>query len=188
MKVSNLIFTFLVVLLFHSCYVVHQQTIKKFKNCYSNTNTGIETIIIINGYYGIDYIFEDEQSGKKCIRTDAMLFSDDGIYIGASDLDFFLNAAKNDLWESKGFDMGIYNIHNDTIWIEYVFIGSATLGCNTVIYEILDSNTLKRIYYGNCENPTKPFLSDYKTSDAKFVPFDSLPNVDNMWIKKMVLV
>jgi hypothetical protein len=183
MRVSNSILIILAALLFHSCYTVGHQTIKEWNSCYSNSKTGIDTLININGYYEIDYIYEDEQTGKKSTRTEAIVFSGDGIYIGAPTIDFFLNAVKKKIWDSKSFNMGIYNISNDTIWVKYIYIGSAYSGCVTLGYHILDSNTLNMIFYGNCDNPPKPFINTFITSNAKFISFKNLPNPDNMWIK-----
>jgi len=137
----------------------------------------------INGYYNIDYIFEDEKTGKKSTRTEVIVFSDDGVYIEAATLEFFLNAVDNKIWESKSFDMGIYNITNDTVWVKYIYIGSSYSGCETKKYQILDSNTLNMIFYGNCNNPPEPFKNSFISSNAKFISFENLPNPDDMWIK-----
>ena len=183
MKLPNSILIIFASLLFHSCYTVGHQTIKEFNSCFENSKSGIDTLINFNGYYEIDYILEDEQTGKKSIRTEAIVFSSDGIYIGAPTIDFFLNAVKKKIWDSKSFDMGIYNITNDTIWVKYIYIGSTYSGCETLGYQILNSKTLKIIFYGNCNNPPKPFINSFITSNARFISFENLPNPDDMWIK-----
>jgi hypothetical protein len=173
-----------VVFLLQSCYVVHKQTASEFDYCYNSAKAGVEKYININGYYLIDYEFDDIDSLNKSTRTEVLVFLDDGIYIDAPTLDFFHNACVNEKWDSYGFGMGLYNIHNDTITVEYIYRGSATSGCVTVMYKIIDSNTLSRVFYGNCNNPPQSFISNHIVSNAKFIPY-SLPDINKIWIKEM---
>lgn len=184
MRVSKLILLLLVMVLFHACYVAHRQTVVDFDCCYNNTKTGIENQININGYYIIHHVFKDEKIEKESVRTEVLMFLDDGIYIEAPSIDFFMSASKNEQWDSKGFDVGIYSIHNDTIKVEYIYIGSTTSGCETVMYKIIDSNTLSRVFYGDCDNPPKAFSSSHSVSTAKFIPYDTIPLIDRIWIKE----
>lgn len=173
-----------VVFLLHSCYVVHKQTASELDYCYNGDKTSIEQYINIDGYYLIDYEFGDINSVNKSTRTQVLVFLDDGIYIEAPSIEFFLNASQKDLWDSKGFYMGLYNICNDTIKVEFIYIGSATSGCATVMYTILDANTLSRVFYGNCNNPPQSFISNHIVSNAKFIQY-SLPDINKIWIKEM---
>ena len=184
MNVYKIILSLSAMFLFHSCYIVHRQTVVDFDYCYNNTKTGIESQINVNGYYKINYIFKDERIEKESVRTEVILFLDNGIYIEAPSIDFFFRAIKNEQWDSKGFDVGIYSIHNDTIKVEYIYIGSTTSGCVTVMYKIIDSNTLSKVFYGNCDNPPKAFSSSHSVSTAKFIPYDTIPLIDRIWIKE----
>lgn len=182
MRMSNLIII-LSVFFFHSCYTLHRQTVKEFDYCYSNSQTEIEALININGYYEIDFIFKNEQTGVKSTRTGVFVLLDDGVYIGASSKDFLMNVVERGLWDIKGLDVGLYSVYNDTIKIEYVYISSTTSGCETIVYKIIDPNTLERVFYGNCSNPPKPFSKSFSTSLARFVPDKSRPYADELWIK-----
>lgn len=173
-----------VVFLLHSCYVVHKQTASELDYCYNGDKTSIEQYININGYYLIDYEFGDINSVSKSTRTQVLVFLDDGIYIEAPNLDFFHNAVVNEQWDTKGLTMGMYMLHNDTIIVRVIHIGSATSSCESLFYKIVDSNTLEMVFYGNCNKPPKAFSSSFRVSKAQFIPY-SLPNINKICIKEM---
>ncbi len=167
-------------LAFQSCYVVSNQTRKEFDYCYAEEKTNIAELIDIKGYYQINIELENSK------RSEAIIFLEDGIYIETPSIEFLANADKDGLWNKTGYRIGIYKISADTISAQYIYVGSATSGCEMVKYKILDSNTIRPIYYGNCDNPSKAFLDSVKVSEAKFFPYKDLPNSDILWIKNKV--
>ena len=183
MKYYKMIFIILSILLVQSCYVIHNSTAKEFTYCYNKSKTGIDKLIDISGYYEIDYISSENIIDRK----EMVVFFEDGIYFQSSCIDYYLNSTSgiNKKCMIKNCDLGVYKIYGDTIKVRYIYVGSATSGCTTVMYKIIDKKTIKRIFSGNCSKNPKEFHKNYDVSNAKFISLKNLPNpYSNKLIKR----
>lgn len=164
----------LVTLSLHSCYVIHNQLAEEFSYCYDGTKTSIDTLININGYYECEYLTEKGYVDRKQI----LIFYENGIFIKSDGFEILKppkGVDKPDFY-NKNCDVGIYKVIGDTIKIQYIYIGSATSGCEAIHYKVLDNETIKWVFYSKCDCLEKKFPIIHNVTDAKFVPSKNLPN------------
>jgi len=139
---------------------------KKFSNCYNDKNTGIDSLININGYFQMG---ETPGSvfgyGKNIYKVDTFfinfMFFKDGMFLyNIADIDncgipqYFEQVNKNTLRGKNNlfynaFDWGYYILCGDTIKTQY--INHPSIGAPTwILFEewfiVIDRNTLKSIF------------------------------------------
>lgn len=184
MKLIKIIILLQLLFVMHSCYTVHKSVIQDFDYCYSKSETGIESLININGYYEVSYTSLIE---NKVIRQEAVVFYDDGIYLEFPSVEMLLDShsISKKSWGEMNVNCGIYKLFLDTIKVQYVYIGSATSGCETIFYKVKRFDTIDEVFYGNCEAPPKMFLKNNEVSKSiKFIPYSKIPEANQIWLKQ----
>jgi hypothetical protein len=184
MKILKFIILLQLLFVMHSCYIVHKSTIQEFDYCYSNSETGIESLININGYYEVSYASLNE---NKIIRKEAIVFYDDGIYLEFPSVEMLYDSlsVSRKSWGEMNVRCGIYKYFQDTIKVQYVYIGSATSGCETIYYKVKRFDSIDEILCGNCDTPPKMFLKNNQISvSINFIPYSKIPNANQIWLKQ----
>ncbi len=181
MKLIKIIILLQLLFVMHSCYTVNKSVIQDLDYCYSKSETGIESIININGYYEISYISINE------IRKEAVVFYDDGIYLEFPSVEMLLDShsISKKSWGEMNVKCGIYKLLQDTIKVQYVYIGSATSGCETIFYKVKRFDSIEKVFYGNCDTPPRMFLKNNQVSvSINFIPYFKIPNANQIWLKQ----
>ena len=172
-------------------------------------NTGIRDVLDIDGYYqSIDSAFPkrngytSKRMNDKSLNCTGMMFFEDGSCCsfrfkeGATE-----NTKRENLsqaiysWEQKGQarwgSWGVYKIDKDTIVVQTVTKAgwfSQPWSFSEYKYEIIDSHTLKYIYYKWLPADKHDTDNPYDRSRSypifsEFIPADSLPSSD-CWLKE----
>ncbi len=130
----------------------------------------------IKGYYALT---------DKTNYTSYFMFFEDGSFANQ----VFFDKENN----ITGFSVynGIYKLYGDTIKVQIMFkgVGLTSSSFGEEWYKIVDKNTLELIYFGMLTTVAEDFnsityikacdISKYKSSYAKFIPLDSIPEFNN---------
>lgn len=166
--------------------------------CFCNDNTGLDTLIKINGYYKC----ENEHTSTRWLHTREKKINGDTVKSKSKYLFFFYGngMAVNRFYFENGAikypNPASYFISGDTI---------KTLSTNPVKnqthptiynwYKIINDTTLEYLGESYHKELDRERMLKYKNADpnkvngtgkysyAHFVPYDSLPNQDDFWIK-----
>jgi len=165
-----------------SCFYYGKTTIRKFRLCYENIYTGIDTLIKIDGFYDMNISFCEDKSWNN----GKVVFYSNGMFLENPQLENIKEFNLNIETIGKWWNWGVYRLSNDTIIGQTLHIDGATSSCESVYYKIIDSCTIQRIhpvdrsnYYINETYDYRPlYFYKFSYSKAHFVPFDSLPNPD----------
>lgn len=154
MVVKKQILFLLVIILsicFTSCFTkqVPKTTISKFSTCFDQNNSGIDSLININGYF--TSISTKNLNRKGVSETQSMETSIDIMFF--SNGVFAYNAIipeKNNIDSSffGSFYWGLYSFHQDTIKTHFLSRASLMAPWDgwEIWYLIIDRNTVKQIY------------------------------------------
>lgn len=155
----------------------------------------------INGYYS-----QKELSKAKEELTDSYIKIEDTIYyirnyLFYNDGIMLYDYVKRQFQRKKPFGYktgmarwGNYTIIGDTIKaFIYASPGTQGLGTVSVWFKIIDSTTVKKILFKRYEYEQitqqdiiayQKRIEEEKISEAKFIPYDDLPDPNLSWIKK----
>lgn len=193
-----------------SCGVPHYIK-QNFTYCYDGQNTGIDTLINIDGYYKITCLQERDEryttKGQWVHKIDTLctnlMFYKDGIFVNEfNDPDrnrkdiqlYFKKLVKNK--KNKKLNArfyGIYKIYRDTIktqYINYTGLTNTWMAYETW-YKVINKGTIKiiagrQLFYDR-ENPDKSVMNLKMTNKedsyaAVFIPVEVRPGSD-CWLK-----
>jgi hypothetical protein len=167
----------LILLLFLISCGVPKSIRKRMTYCYNGLDTGLDTLININGYYNLTYIWERDEryttKGQWVHKIDTMhsniMFYNDGMFASGlwgrdlnnrnyinRDIQYYFNV----LEESENITIGAsyrgsYKISGDTIKTQYINHSSALTNVWMAFetwYKVIDKNTIKiiarkKLYY-----------------------------------------
>ena len=182
-RIFRFISVILILTSMSSCYTCWVKTLpgqdlkRNYKNCYDESNTGLDSIIPINGFY---YTIRNYESWHHDLKrtvpktdTISMVFYSDGLFY-------------------SHYHWGNYRVNEDTI-IANTFeppCGMSWGGWESK-YLINKDKTLKIIAGRPISTETKEMIEQYskgrkesrdQKSHAFFVQSDSLPNRENCWL------
>jgi hypothetical protein len=176
----------LFLLSFSGCKLFYPPTDFFHPFCYDGENTGIDSLIDINGYYLIIDSVDDE--GKMILpesRTNFILiFYKDGIFAHSI-------YDENSDYDERYLDWGLYRFCNDTIKVR--FVASRVhkwRPAGEAWYKITNSNTIEALIFKYSGGITQEMIDNrfmdkrYKIHYAKFIPSNDLPDSDRAQIKK----
>ncbi len=187
MKNQKLYIGLIIICIFSSCFVVHKSTKSSFDRCYDKKLTNLEQQIRTDGYYSLSYSYQDNSTNEKYYYNKRIIFTDNGLYAQRDSLDFQNSDSEDKLvWAARGTEVGLYNLNDNTIDVKLIRVGSSTSSCISMIFEIIDMNTIKLISGGDCSNfPSNIDSSIFKYSTAEFVPSDlGIDPKEGFWLLK----
>ena len=179
----------LVVIIANGCFFPRdlKNSFQKEGFCFNDKNTGLDTMIKLNGYYEFDYEFPSTH--KETIN--GKLKSSFGIL-------FFANgfALNNFFNTQKGFlgAAATYSIRNDTIRI----LNTCGRGCqlNRAEYSwlrVINNEKLEYLAFSYVDTLSGNEMNEFKKkliidgesyTNGRFIKLDSLPDQQSFWIKK----
>jgi hypothetical protein len=176
-----------------SCICIPRKIKKAFTYCYTNTYTGIDTLINIEGYHFNSLLFYDNGLVVRPISRNTY-------YLRFKEFSFLNEIAENpETKESKSFynfaDCGSYVISGDTIKVQmihnYHSMNDDWKGLEEW-YKIIDRNTLHFLdwFLITTDKKEKEFFKKYYSFPAgggarvPFVPIPAKPPLDYYWILK----
>lgn len=191
----NFISGLLYLIFLSSCgiFTIPMQAKEEIEGCYSDIETGLDSLINIHGLY---YIKREPTKDAKITHPydtiyDAFIFHSKGFLevnpsialIQQSDL--LLNK------RSKHFKWGVfgcYNITGDTIEAKYVNPpGGMVCQTTKIWFRIIDQNSIERIYVGDKDieigKNGNPF-PNYKSNICSFSPMTFIPSYNKTWLIK----
>lgn len=163
-----------------------------FTLCFENRETGIDSVININGYYKqtpCNQIERNKEGTTASSFSFTMVFLSNGIF--ARQCGNFQTTDSLESFTLNAYEWGLYKVFGDTIVVQYVnhSSGMATWNAWEGKYIILNKNTLKQIDI----NPIHYVSESYqrilrgkwksKFSTAKFTSLSSKP-IPNCWLEK----
>jgi hypothetical protein len=178
---------------------------QKALNCYDGRDTGLDTLIHINGYYTTK--IPDESGASSVDMNDEkiegnslpnFMFFEDGIFVGdigsqEMSVEQYLEelATTGKSLDFKSFYHGTYKIYNDTIKVQYISPGYAnTWFAKEIWYKIIDKNTIVDFHSEHIALTWEDRKKDsYKPQNyrswnySRFVPLEWVPRSDS-WLKK----
>ncbi len=177
-----------ILIIFESCYTISYSVAKErgFSQCYNPKVNADNPKLSYNGYYQYKTTVLDSFTQIKGSRDYYLFFKKDGLVLQVATENQLRFLQKNDQWESKGLQNGIYEIIDDTLYIENLRIGSTTAGCALWKLKILNDKSLEILQYRNCDSPNEPLLyqNGVSRSLATFVESDTLPDFNEIWALK----
>ncbi|MCD4792167.1 MAG: hypothetical protein K8R54_02970 [Bacteroidales bacterium] len=166
----------ILIIVFTGCRVM-KITQDAFIYCYDGNNTGLDTMINIEGYYTMNKIFS-KPNKTKSYNIYNFVFYDDGLFIYRFDSLYNFNL------------YGRYIVSNDTIRAQFLDQAPVNPEINEVWFKIIDKNRILWLYEKPWTKMTTKDIEDFRKKDyyrvdtAKYVPFEKLPNTDKFWIKR----
>jgi hypothetical protein len=176
--------------------------------CYYGKNTGIESLININGYYHYSKTYVEKRRNttagewrweKDSTTYDLIFFSDGSLIVCFGDPDrdrnniplYFQELVEKEKLNNKRYSLnatfnGKYQIFGDTIKAQYINRPGLTntwYGFETM-YKIIDRNKLKIIYKKHLtrdKNDRIDILSLTKYDYIRFCPVSVIPNA-KVWL------
>jgi len=212
---KNQFIKFILLLTFPSCTFYYHNTAprnikERFKFLYEERNTGIDSLLNINGYFDLEPRIEE----SGFINFERRLFFIDGIcvigildynekrfYNGRENItELFKEIARNDSLGVKSYfykdlSWGNYFLSGDTIKIQSVsrpelFEMDRSWGASESWFKIIDRNTIVRIYFRKLDEEGGTLWEIGQKEEngrvnypLKFFPTSVLPTSDG-WIKK----
>ena len=152
-------------------------TQEAFIYCYNGNNTGLDTLIDIDGYYTMNKIFT-KQGNTKSYNKYNFVFYNDGFFIYRFDTLYNFNLC------------GRYIVSKDTIKAQFLDKSHVNPEINEIWLKIIDKNRILWLYEKPWTKMTAKDIEDFRKKDyyrvdtAHFVPLKELPNPDKFWIKR----
>ena len=179
MKIKILIVG-VIISIIYGCSICKEIT-DNFIYCYDGKRTGIDSILNIDGYYSMNHtmnqVFSYNNDEKSIGIGDCMFFKD-GFFI------YSFQPSSND-----GL-CGSYILRNDTIKAQFI-TNTKVEKCyiEEIWFQIIDKNRIKWLgssaFFKMTENNVKELKDkQYYPEPYKFIPLESFPNPDRLWIKR----
>jgi len=183
----------LLLLIIPSCGIFISSEVKNdFTFCYQNENTGLDSLININGIYYININSVDREAIKHPYDTiySAYKFFENGFFTINPDTSVFsinVETEKNSLFYHYYGKFGCYKLIGDTIKAQFLNPpGSMTWDRAEIWFLIINDNTLKRIYRGDGKNvDINNFQSKFKNNTCILFPIENYPlDIKKTWLIK----
>lgn len=156
---------------------------KHFENRLEGKNTGLDSLIRIDGYYSMKNL-----DSKDTTYRFNFIFFNDGTY--AAQFHPYALPHKNcEYYDWDGYpvfgpyafrvgEWGVYQISHDTIKSQILMLGACYVSSSGYDrrFKIIDKQTLKYVYTNSFEKTWSFNIKEY--SLAGFVPLDTLPSSD----------
>ncbi len=155
------------------CYTSNHTTVKKLTQCYDSKHTGIDSLINLDGYYKLPFVYQE----KDTVIHNILLFTD-GLFLYNFDLEYYQESKANayGFYNRGGVDWGVYKLTNDTIYVQTVESpGGMSWLQSEMMFRIIDSVTLERLQLDLNDNSMR-YLP------AKFVAYADIPDPNKSWI------
>lgn len=146
-------YCFSIIFILTSCISVPKNVIKKIDYCYDGKNTGLDSLLNLNGFYYLGEDFNYSTNGE-------FIFYKNG----------FIQFVTGKYWLEENFDdsteygsYGAYTLSNDTIKAQII---SSPEGMGVIEYKIwfriIDFNSLELLYRGRLSTVTNNDIRDFK--------------------------
>ena len=159
----------IMLMIFTSCTLIIPCRIKKeFRYCFDGENTGLDTLINVNGYYAPSPGITQWNNRTWAIDTlkPAFVFYDNGFVFETTCIDYLIENKKfSFFWVA---DPGGYILHGDTIKLQTLDTpGGQSRELGEIWFKIIDRNTIQRIYVPD------------------WIPIDEFTMIDRITSRKM---
>ncbi len=174
------------------CPSIYYSYNSDFSMCYKEGNTGLDSIINLNGYYRHASVYYGRTS--YCNR----LFYPNGVFIDYFDeVSFQEHKIKRNGFYNRGTLWGVYRLVNDTIIAQTMEApGGMSWLKEDLAFKIIDSVTIMKLDFWKLNLPPnneqknlsvpKPYTHTVTEQilTGEFVPYSDLPDPNKSWIMK----
>lgn len=176
----------LVILFAVSSCITPRWAIDDFTYCFDNENTGLDSMLNLNGFYLISSKDQDKSTMFKK-RMEYMFYKNGFSWSGYGG--YWLNGSHDK--QPKYSRFGIYILAHDTIKVQYMASPqSQPSGKSEVWFRILNRNSIELIYKGKGGDITKDDLANFKSDSFYnkygfkygFQPLDRMPYINDTYI------
>lgn len=180
-----------ILLVFTKCTMVVPYEVKKnFDYCFDGNNTGLDSLIRINGYF-YPKVYEGEYfdsiQSKDTLYPSYVFYSNGFVHVEPW-YEYLIKEDEKLYFGKRWADYGIYILVGDTIKLKYINPpGGMSREMAEIWFKIIDSNTIQKIYQGIGDDILSgelPPLNPYLDSIFTYSPLENKIEPEDTWIMK----